>query len=49
MVTMLRSGQDMLYKIQRGLLKIQNNEELWFFCIALRDIARNMHTKFGVI
>jgi len=50
MVTKLCSGQEMLYKInQRGIIKKRNNVELWFLCIALNVIARNMHTKYGVI
>ena len=50
MMTKLRSGQKMLYKInQRGIIKNRNKVELRFLCTALRVIARNMHTKFGVI
>ena len=41
----------MLYKInQRGIIKKRNKVELWLLlCIALRVIARNMHTEYGVI
>jgi len=40
----------MLYKInQRGIIKKQNKVDLRFLCTALRVIARNMHTKYGVI
>jgi len=39
----------MLFKNQRGLIKKWNKAVLWFLCTALRVIARNMHTKFGVI
>jgi len=50
MVTKLCSGQEMLYKInQRGIIQKQNNAELRFLCTALRVIARNMYTKYGVI
>jgi hypothetical protein len=50
MVTKLRSGQDMLYKNQsKGIIKKRNKVELRFLCTALWVIARNMHTKFGVI
>jgi len=50
MMTKLRSGQKMLYKInQRGIIKNRNKVELRFLCTALRVIARNMHTQFGVI
>ena len=50
MVTMLCSGQEMLYKInQRGITQKRINVELRFLCTALRVIARNMHTKYGVI
>jgi len=45
MVTMLRSGQEMLYKNQRGLIKKQNRVELPFLCTALQVIVRNMHTS----
>ena len=34
---------------QRGIIKKWNNVELWFLCTAPRVIARNMHTKFGMI
>jgi len=50
MVTKLCSGQDMLYKInQKGIIKKRNKVELRFLCTALRVIAKNMHTKYGVI
>jgi len=51
MVTKLCSGQEMLYKInQRGIIQKRNKVELRrFLCTALRVIARNMHTKYGVI
>jgi len=50
MVTKLYTGQEMLYKInQRGIIKKRNKVELWFLCTALRVVARNMHTKYGVI
>jgi len=50
MVTKLCSGQEMLYKInQREIIQNRNKIELRFLCIALRFIARSMHTKFGVI
>jgi len=40
----------MLYKInQRGIIWKINNVELRFLYTALRVIARNMHTKYGVI
>jgi len=40
----------MLYKInQRGIIQKRNKVELQFLCTALRVIARNMHTKYGVI
>jgi len=40
----------MLYKInQRGIIKKRNNVEFQFLCTALYVIARNMHTKYGVI
>jgi len=49
-VTKLCSGQKMLYKInQRGIIQKRNKVELQFLCTALRVIARNMHTKYGVI
>ena len=44
-----RSGQKMLYKNQRGIIKKQYKAELLFLCTALPVIARNMHTKFWVI
>ena len=34
---------------QRGIMQIRNKIELRFLCTALRVIARNMHTKFGVM
>jgi hypothetical protein len=46
---LLRSGQEMLYKNQRGLIQTRNKVELRFLCTALQVIARNMHTSFGVI
>ena len=49
MVTMLHSGQEMLLKNQRGLIKKRIKFELWFLCTALSVIARNKHIKFGVI
>ena len=50
MVTKLCTGQEMLYKInQRGIIQKRNKVELWFLCTALRVVARNMHTKYGVI
>jgi len=52
MVTKLHvcSGEKMLYKInQREIIQQWNNVELRFLRIALRIIARSMHTKFGVI
>ena len=50
MVTKLCSGQEMLFKInQRGIIQKWNKVELQFLCTALRVIARNMHTKYGVI
>ena len=50
MVTKLCSGQKMFYKInQREIIQNRNKIELRFFSIALRFIARSMHTKFGVI
>jgi len=50
MVTQLCSGQEMLYKInQKAIINKRNKVELRFLCPALWDIARNMHTKFGVI
>jgi len=54
MVTKLCSGQEILYKInQRGIIKKWNKVEkkvaLRFLCTALPVIARNMHTKYGVI
>jgi len=50
MVTKLCSGQEMLYKInQRGIIKKRNEVELQFLYTALRVIAGNMHTKYGVI
>jgi len=50
MVTKLCSGQEMLYKInQRGIIKKQNKVKLRFLCNELCAIARNMHTKYGVI
>jgi len=49
MVIKLRYGQEMLYKTQRGIVQKWNKEELRFLCSALRFIARNMHTKYGVI
>jgi len=45
MVTKLCTDQEMLYKINQKLKKV----ELRFLCTALRVIARSMHTKFGVI
>jgi len=40
----------MLYKInQMGIIQKLNNVELRFLCTALWVIARNMHTKYGVI
>jgi len=40
----------MLYKInQRGIIQKRNKVELRFLCTALQVIARNMHTKHGVI
>jgi len=49
-VTKVWSGQEMLYKINpRGILKKRNKVELRFLCTALQVIARNMHTKYGVI
>ena len=40
----------MLYKInQKGIIKKRNKVELRFLCTALRVIAKNMHTKYGVI
>jgi len=35
--------------IKGGIIWNLNNVELWFVYTALRVIARNMHTKFGVI
>jgi len=50
MVTKLCFGQEMLYKInQRDLNQKRKKVELRFLCTALRVIARNMHTKYGVI
>jgi len=49
MVTKLCSAQKILYKNQRGLIKKWNKVELRFLCTALQVIARNMHTKYGVI
>jgi len=49
MVTKLRSGQAMLYKNQRGIIQNRNMVKLRLLCTALRVIARNMQTKFGVI
>jgi len=50
MVAKLCSGQAMLYNInQRGIFQKRNKVELQFMCTALRVIARNMHTKYGVI
>jgi len=50
MVTKLCSGQEMLYKInQKKIIKKRNKVELQFLSTALRVIARNMHTKHGVI
>jgi len=50
MVTKLCSGQEMLYKIdKREIIQKPNKEELRCLCTALRVIARNMHTKHGVI
>ena len=34
---------------QREIIKKQNKVELRFLCTALQDIARNTHTKFGII
>ena len=34
---------------QRGIIQKVNKVELRFLCTALRDIARNMHIKYGVI
>jgi len=49
-MTKVCSGQEILYKInQRGLIKKMNNVELRFVCTSRRVIARNMHTKYGVI
>jgi len=40
----------MLYKInQRGIIQKRNKVVLQFLCTALCVIARNMHTKYGVI
>jgi len=42
--------QEMLYKInQRVIIQKRNKVELRFLCTAIRIIARNMHTKYGVI
>jgi len=50
LVTKLCSGQEMLYKInQREIIIKWNKVELQFLCTALQVIARNMHTKYGVI
>jgi len=49
MVTKLCSGQEILYKYQKGLIKKRNKAEIQFLCTALRVIARNMHTKHGII
>ena len=50
MVTKLCSGQEMLYKInQRGIIKNRTRLAIRFLCTALRVIAKNMHTKYGVI
>jgi len=49
MVTMLRPGQEMLYKNQRGLIQKRIKMKLPFLSTALKVIARNMHTKFGAI
>jgi len=50
MMTKLRSGQEMLYKInQRWIIRKRKNVELWLLCTALQFIARKMHTKFKVI
>jgi hypothetical protein len=40
MVTLLRSGQEMLYKYRRGLIQTENKVELRFLCIARRVIAK---------
>jgi len=49
MMTMLHSGQEMLFKNQKCLIYKQNKVELQFLCTTLKVIAINMHTKFGVI
>ena len=50
MVTKLCSGQEMLYKInQRGKIQNRNKIVVRFLCTALQVVARNMHTKYGVI
>jgi len=50
MVTMLRSGQEMLYKNnQRETISKQNKVELRILCTAIPVFVRNMHTKFGII
>jgi len=49
MVAILRSGQEMLDKNQRGLIKKWNKVELQFLYTALHFIATNIHTKVEVI
>jgi len=50
MVTKLCSGQEMLYKInQRGIIKNRTRYSYGFCALHFRVIARNMHTKHGVI
>jgi len=39
----------MLYKKSKGIIQKRKKVELRFLCTALRVIAKNMHTKFGVI
>jgi len=45
-----RSGQEMLHKInQKEIIEKRKKVELRILCTALQVIARNVHTKFGVI
>jgi len=50
MVTKLCYGLEMLNKIdQKRIIQKLNKVELQLLCTALQVIARNMHTKYGVI